>query len=144
MLRVGKLTLAALEATLSLFLDEETALREVPTLRTLRRPLAEIAEQAERIARTLQEKAAGTRVSVADGFSQMGSGSLPSQNLATRLVVVEPKTGKPGELAARLRRHEPPVFVRVHKGQVLADPRTLLEGEESVLIEALAKAIDGA
>ena len=96
----GKLTLAALEATLSLFLDEETALREVPTLRTLRRPLAEIAEQAERIARTLQEKAAGTRVSVADGFSQMGSGSLPSQNLATRLVVVEPKTGKPGELAA--------------------------------------------
>jgi L-seryl-tRNA(Ser) seleniumtransferase len=136
--RVGKLTLAALEATLGLFLDEALALREVPTLRMLCRPLAEIAEQAERIARAISPGIAATAI---DGFSQMGSGSLPGQDLPTRLVAIGPAGIDAGELAARLRRHAPPVFVRVHKGQVLADPRTLLEGEEEVVVRAFVEAM---
>jgi L-seryl-tRNA(Ser) seleniumtransferase len=139
--RVGKLTLAALEATLTLFLDESVALREVPTLRMLCRKLAEIAAQAERIAQTLRAQTAGAAITTADGFSQMGSGSLPAQNLPTRLVVIRSETPEPGELAARLRRGSPPVFTRVHKGQVLLDPRTLLEGEEPLLLEAVVQAL---
>lgn len=71
----------------------------------------------------------------------MGSGSLPTQNLATRLVAIAPVSIEPGELARRLRSHTPPVFARVHKGQLLVDPRTLLEGEEGVLVEAMALAL---
>jgi L-seryl-tRNA(Ser) seleniumtransferase len=135
--RVGKLTLAALEATLTLFLDEARALREVPTLRMLRRPLGEIAEQAERIARAIAEASPGTSAVVVDGFSQMGSGSLPGQDLPTRLVAVQCPSIEAGQLALRLRRHRPPVFTRVHKGQVLIDPRTLLDGEEAIVLQAL-------
>ena len=139
--RVGKLTLAALEATLSLFLDEATALREVPTLRMLRRGLAEIAAQAERIAQAIGQRTSAAVVTTAEGFSQMGSGSLPTQNLPTRLVAIQSESVEAGELALRLRRHAPPVFARVHKGQVLVDPRTLLEGEEQVLVEAFVQAL---
>lgn len=139
--RPGKLTLAALEATLTLFLDESLALREVPTLRMLCRTLAELGEQAERIAREVAERAPTGNAAVVDGCSQMGSGSLPTQELPTRLVSVNPAAVSPDELARRLRQSSPPVFVRVHKGRVLLDPRTLLEGEESVVIEALVAAL---
>jgi L-seryl-tRNA(Ser) seleniumtransferase len=139
--RVGKLTLAALEATLALFLDEAQALAEVPTLRMLCRSLTDIAAQAERIARAIGERTSGIAVTTAEGFSQMGSGSLPTQNLTTRLVAIQSESVESGELAARLRRHTPPVFVRVHKGQVLVDPRTLLQGEEPLLVEAFVDAM---
>jgi L-seryl-tRNA(Ser) seleniumtransferase len=139
--RVDKLTLTALEATLALFLDESQALAEVPTLRMLRRPLGEIMEQADRIAEAIRQHAAGAKVQVIEGVSQMGSGSLPTQGLATRLVSVEPEGLEPGELSARLRRHTPPVIARVHKGRVLVDPRTLLEGEEGPLVAAFVESL---
>ena len=139
--RVGKLTLAVLEATLSLFLDESQALREVPTLRMLRRNLAEITAQAERIVRLINDRTSAAVATTAEGFSQMGSGSLPTQNLPTYLVAIKPESVEAGELARRLRHNGPPVFVRVHKGQVLADPRTLLEGEEDVLVDAVVRAL---
>jgi L-seryl-tRNA(Ser) seleniumtransferase len=141
--RTGKLTLAALEATLTLFLDESLALGEVPTLRMLRRPLAEIAEQAWRIADRLAQRTTAADVATTDGFSQMGSGSLPTQNLPTRLVAIKPQRLEPGELARRLRRHRPAIFARVHKGLVLVDPRTLLEGDEDALVEALLEILPG-
>jgi L-seryl-tRNA(Ser) seleniumtransferase len=139
--RVGKLTLAVLEATLSLFLDEAQALSEVPTLRMLCRDLADITAEAQRIAQAIGQRTKAAVVTTAEGFSQMGSGSLPAQNLATRLVAVAPTSVEPGELALRLRRGRPPVFARVHHGRVLADPRTLLAGEEHELVEAFVEAL---
>ena len=136
-LRPGKLTLAALEATLTLFLDEARALGEVPTLRLLCRPLAELDETAERIARAVAARVPEACVNVVAGYSQMGSGSLPMQDLPTRLVSLTAAGVSPSELARRLRHLNPPVFVRVHKGQLLLDPRTLLEGEQSVVVESL-------
>ena len=140
-LRVGKLTLAALEATLTLFLDESQALREVPTLRMLCRKSDKIAAQADRIAQAIGQRNAEVAVTVIDGFSQMGSGSLPTQNLATRLVAIQSDMVESGELAARLRRSAPPVFARVHQGQVLLDPRTLLDDEEPLLVKAVTEAL---
>ncbi len=141
MVRVGKLTLAALEATLMLFLDEDLAMREVPTLRMLRRPIDEIAAQAARIAAAVAKRAKGARVEVVDGFSQMGSGSLPEQNLATKLVAVAPKSMTPDAFAQRLRDGRPAVFARIQKDLVLFDPRTILDDEEEVLVDAIAAAL---
>jgi L-seryl-tRNA(Ser) seleniumtransferase len=137
--RVDKVTLATLEATLSLFFDEATALQQIPTLRMLNRSLADLDAQAQRIAAALADLA-GLSVAVIDGSSQMGSGSLPTQNLPTRLVAIEPRALEPGELAARLRRARPPVFVRVHQGQLHLDPRTLLDGDETPLVQAIRHA----
>jgi L-seryl-tRNA(Ser) seleniumtransferase len=139
--RVGKLTFAALEATLTLFLDQKLALQEVPTLRMLRLRVSDLVEQAERIARAVREQIGDATVRTVDGHSQMGSGSLPTQNLPTRLVEISSKTMKPDEIAVRLRRNAPPVFARIRKNRVLVDPRTLLDGEQEAVIKALVEAL---
>ena len=135
--RVGKLTLTTLEATLKLFLDESIALSEVPTLRMLRRDATEIGQQAERLASQLGTSIAGVAVATIPGFSQMGSGSLPAQNLATTLVALCPEKIGAESLAKQLRRHRTPVFTRIQNDQVLIDPRTLLDGDDKIIIEAL-------
>jgi len=148
--RVGKLTLAVLEATLSLFLDEATALREIPTYRMLLRDVADLDAQARRMAEALAARlrtgAGGAdpgaaHLEVIDGASQMGSGSLPTHDIPTRLLAVAPRRCSAEALARRLRLGEPPVFTRLQQGRVLIDPRTLQEGEETMVVEALARAL---
>lgn len=142
--RVGKLTLAALEATLKLFLDQTIALQEVPTLKMLRRSREEIAGHAEKLAKELQKKAKTATVTTIDGFSQMGSGSLPTQNLATTLVTIEhPQIGAEN-FARRLRLSNPPIFTRIANERVLVDPRTLFDGDDAAITSAVAQiAADG-
>ncbi|MBN2181713.1 MAG: L-seryl-tRNA(Sec) selenium transferase [Sedimentisphaerales bacterium] len=141
--RVGKLTLAVLEATLKLFLDEAKALREIPTFRMLMRESSEIKEQAQRIVEQLKKKVSDATVTTVNGFSQMGSGSLPTQNLATTLVAVQPNKISAESLAKKLRQYVTPVFARISSDQVLIDPRTLLEGDEKILIAALLESVGG-
>jgi L-seryl-tRNA(Ser) seleniumtransferase len=135
--RVGKLTLAALEATLKLFLDESIALREVPTLQMLRRDLAEITKQAKSIASRLSKSIAGVEITTISGFSQMGSGSLPTQNLATMLVTIKTNKTSAESLALQLRRHSTPIFTRIQNDQVLIDPRTLRDDDDKIIVEAI-------
>jgi len=137
--RVGKLTLAALEATLKLFLDGSIALREVPTLKMLRRDASEIAKQAEGISMNLKKSVSGAKVTTICGFSQLGSGSLPGQNLPTTLVALQPETIGAESLAQRLRQYGTPIFTRIQNDQVLIDPRTLLSGDEKIVVEALVE-----
>ena len=139
--RVGKLTLAALEATLALFLDESQALREVPTLHMLGRRPDDLAGQAQRIAAAIRAAAPGTAVELLDGVSQVGGGSLPGQDLPTRLVAVDPGPLGADDLAARLRRHTPAVFARIGQGRLLIDPRTILAGEEEELVTAIVECL---
>ena len=97
----------------------------------LARDLPDIAAQADRIAAAVRQAVAGgPRRSSIGGSSQMGSGSMPTQNIATRLVAVASDKVSADDLALRLRRHEPPVIARIHEGRVLIDPRTLLAGDE--------------
>jgi L-seryl-tRNA(Ser) seleniumtransferase len=140
MLRPGKLTLAALEATLSLFLDPEEAIRRVPTLKTLARSFEEIAAQAKRIAATLNGRGIAAQVSVIDGSSRMGSGSLPTQNFPTRLVALSPGDESTAAVAQKLREGRPSVVARVKTDRILIDPRTLLDGDEALLVEAVIEA----
>jgi L-seryl-tRNA(Ser) seleniumtransferase len=139
-MRVGKLTLSVLETTLSLFLDEERALREVPTLAMVRRAFEDIGEQAERIASAIRNVSVDFEVAVRDGSSQMGSGSLPGEDLPTRLVTVRARHVSADELALRLRRAAPPVFTRIQNDEVCIDPRTLRPGDEDELVAAVRQA----
>jgi len=140
--RVGKLTLAALEATLKLFLDESMALSRVPTLQMLRRDTSEIAKNAKRLASQLGKSVSNSTVTTTPGFSQMGSGSLPTQNLATTLVAIRPEKISADSLAKQLRQYSTPIFTRIRNDQVLIDPRTLLSGDDKILIKALLEILD--
>ncbi len=135
--RVGKLTLATLEATLKLFLDESLALAEVPTLKMLRRDTTEIAGQAKRMVSQLSKNIANADVTNVAGFAQMGSGSLPAQNLATTLVAVRPENTSAESLAKQLRQYSTPIFARIQNDRVLIDPRTLLAGDDKIVVKAL-------
>ena len=67
----------------------------------------------------------------------MGSGSLPTQNLATTLVAIRPGKISAESLGNKLRQYRTPVFTRIQNDQVLIDPRTLLKGDDKIVIEAL-------
>ncbi|MGH2270454.1 L-seryl-tRNA(Sec) selenium transferase [Anaerohalosphaeraceae bacterium U12dextr] len=136
--RVDKFTLTALEATLTLFLDEKTAFHNVPTLQMMLRKPDELEKQARRIADALSKALPHAAIVVLPGFSQTGSGSLPTQNLPTTLVGISSPAMTAMTLANRLRLYSTPIFTRIQNEQILIDPRTLRDDDEAVLIEALA------
>lgn len=136
-LRVDKLTLAAIEATLRLYLDPGMAIREIPVLRMMARTLEEIETAAERIAIKLE--AAGIACGVIDGLSTIGGGSLPGEVLPTKLIAIDHPA--PHQVERRLRETEPPLLCRVGGGQLLIDPRTLAVEEEELVVLLLSRAI---
>lgn len=138
-LRVDKLTLAALEATLRLYLGGQ-ALQRVPALHMLTLPEAAIAARAEALAEALRQELADLcAVEVRPQESQAGGGALAARPVPTRVVTVRPLRGAARLLAARLRQGEPAVVARVEDEQVLLDPRTLLP-EDAPLLPALVAA----
>jgi L-seryl-tRNA(Ser) seleniumtransferase len=136
------MTLAVLEATLRLFLNEETAKQDVPTIKMLLRPYESIQRQAARIVTKLRKSKLACEIKTIDGHSQTGSGSLPTQNMPTRLVTISSDAINSDTLAGRLRQHEVPIFTRIQDEKVLIDPRTLLDGDEKIIIDALTEILD--
>lgn len=141
--RVDKMTLAALEATLKLFFDPEKVLQEVPTLHMLLRSYESIRKQAQRMVTKLRKTKLSCEVESIDGFSQTGSGSFPAQDLPTRLVVISSGKISSMVLANRLRHHIVPIFTRIQEDKVLLDPRTLLDGDEKIILQALTAILGG-
>lgn len=150
--RIDKLSLAALSATLRLYREPERALREIPILRMLALPAAAIGERAERLARALRPTAPGVDITVEDETSEVGGGALPLQALPTRVLALRPAApkesgvlrtggGSAAELEARLRRGRPPVLVRVKGDRVLLDLRTVAAEQEAALLQALGEAL---
>ena len=137
-LRVDKLTLAALEATLALYLDPDAALREIPVLRMLTMSLEMLDARALRVASAL--RAGGLGAQVRDGNSAVGGGAFPGARLPTRLVEIVAEVPA-HTIERRLRAGDPPVIVRVAEDRVWIDPRTVDESEVTVLVAAVAAAI---
>lgn len=138
-LRIDKLTLAALEATLRLYRDPERAQREIPTLRYLSRTRDELRQMAEELRAAIESNGKGSvKAELTEEHSQVGGGSLPGENLPTVCVRVQPPKGlSVNELAARLRANNPPVFARIKEGGLLLDPRTLEREEFGEVVAAL-------
>ena len=122
-LRIDKLSLAALEATLRLYRDPERARREVPVLAMLELEQAELWARARQLAAGIGEGAA-----VIDSAARVGGGSLPLFELEGPAVALV-GDGDPAEVLRALRAGEPPVIARIHDGRVVLDPRTLAEAE---------------
>jgi len=139
---VGKLTLAALEATLHLYLDPERVWERVPTLRALRQDQDSIRIRAQRLAEDIDQRCDGLTATVDPGTSEVGGGSLPLTRLPTFLVAITADELSAQELANRLRQGSPPVVARIANEQVLLDLRTVAPPEEDQLLAALAAAAE--
>jgi len=144
--RLDKMTLAALEATLRAYLDEERALKDIPTLRMLTEPQSEVRIRAEELAGRIREAAgSAAEVTTFDDIARAGGGSLPLAEIPTVVVAIAPGAVSVGELESRLRLGaEPAIIARVKDGRLLLDPRTLLSAEESDTIVARLGEILGA
>jgi len=116
--RIDKLSLAALEATLELYRDPARALREVPVLRAVAEPAAAVRERAERLAARLGGDVVATT-------ARVGGGAVPLLEIESFACALDGGD----QLAAALRSADPPVVARVQEGRVLLDCRTLTDEE---------------
>jgi L-seryl-tRNA(Ser) seleniumtransferase len=134
-LRVDKLTLAALDATLRAWAAGR-AEHEVPVWRMIATPAEEIRTRAQRWLERLV--ASGMEAELLPGESAVGGGSLPGETLPTWLLSVKPSRGAAVDRAAAvLRSGTPPVVCRIRKDRLIFDPRTVAEEEEEPLLRAL-------
>jgi L-seryl-tRNA(Ser) seleniumtransferase len=127
-LRIDKLSLAALAATLALYRDPERARREIPVLAMLEADPAVLQTRAERLASAIGGE-------VVQSVAKVGGGALPLLELEGPAVALH--SGSPDATAARLRAGDPPVLARIQDGRVLLDPRTMADEEIAWVVAAL-------
>jgi L-seryl-tRNA(Ser) seleniumtransferase len=123
-LRVGRLPLAALAATLALYRDPARAVRQIPVL-------AMLAADPEILARRARRIAEATGGEVVDAVARAGGGALPLLELRGPAVAITAGAEGADALAGRLRAYDPPLIVRIADGRVVVDPRTL-QGEDEL------------
>jgi L-seryl-tRNA(Ser) seleniumtransferase len=131
--RIDKLTLAALEATLRQRLSGRP--EEIPVQRMLKTPVEDVRRRAALWSVKLDERGVGVRL--VNGESAVGGGSLPGHGLPTVLLAL---TGPASRLSAALRHGRLPVIARIEDGACCLDPRTVLKGEDEDLIDAVEAA----
>jgi L-seryl-tRNA(Ser) seleniumtransferase len=133
-MRIDKLSLAALEATLALYRDPERARREIPVLAMLSASEAELADKATRLAQAI-----GAAAQIVPSTAKVGGGALPLLELDGPAVALP---GDPVALATALRTRAPAVLARIHEGRILLDPRTLADDELAPVAEAARGALE--
>jgi L-seryl-tRNA(Ser) seleniumtransferase len=134
--RLDKLTLAALEATLRQRLTGK--LDEIPVDRMLKLPAGDLRRRAAMWSVKLEDR--GIRTELTEGQSAVGGGAVPGHGLPTSLLAI---AGPASRLAAALRHGDPPVIARIEDGRCCIDPRTVLKGEDETLIDAIEAAVLG-
>ena len=132
-LRIDKLSLAALAATLTLYRDPESARREIPVLAMLHVAQDTLADRAARLVDGI-----GSGAEVVRAVGRVGGGALPLLELEGPVVALP---GEPEGLAGVLRAQTPAVLARIHDGRVLLDPRTLGDDELAAVIAAARRAL---
>jgi L-seryl-tRNA(Ser) seleniumtransferase len=137
-IRLDKLSAVALEATLKLYLDK--AITRIPVWRMMGITSAELDRRAKCLVKKLD--AAGIKAEVIDGRSMVGGGSLPAQDLPTRLVALKPDMALDA-YARRLRLGQSPVIARIENEALLLDLRTVLPEQDEALAVALQQAWTG-
>ena len=139
-LRIDKLTLAALDATLSQYFDREKAVKSIPTLWMLTQPLSEIERKAELLAAGVKKiNDAGLTVVIQDDTSQSGGGALPMGNFPTKTVCFRHDRLSANQIESRLRLGTPHIITRIREGMVIFDPRTLNDEEIGEIVDAVKK-----
>ncbi len=140
-LRIDKLTLAGLESTLLLYLDEKKAINEIPVLRMLCLDRRSLMERAKRLLKRLPEKIKReAKINLREDFSQVGGGALPLQELKTVVVSIKPSSISINKLEENLRMGDPPIISRISKDELILDMRTIFDDEIPLVATAIEEA----
>lgn len=140
-LRVDKMTLAGLEATLQAYLKPEQAMKDIPLLQMLGQSEEKLARKAQTLANDIRALDKGYQVNIIEGQSQVGGGAFPEARIATHLVEISHPDYSESTLEQKLRQAEFPIIARTSDGKVQFDVRTLLEADSGKICQALVEMI---
>lgn len=136
--RVDKMTLAALEGTLMDYLKGKEGLKKIPVLRDMLTTKEEMKERTERFVTELEKRTAAFKARMEESTSQVGGGTMPEVELPSFAVVLKHRSLAPEKIARSLRvEHDPAIIVRIQKEEILLDLRCVTEEEEDVILNAL-------
>jgi L-seryl-tRNA(Ser) seleniumtransferase len=138
-LRIDKLTLAALEATLKFYEDPFLAATRIPTLKMMTQRPEQLKRKAVILRRRLARSIPAFQFKVVSSFSKAGGGALPEEGLPTYCVMIFSETMSTTQLEKALRRADPPVIARIEKDRIFLDVRTLLKEDAGNLETILLK-----
>ena len=143
--RVDKFTISALEATFRFYLDMDSSVSRIPTLRMLTYPMDVLEEKAQRLLETIEGEGLGDRMglSIEDEYSEVGGGSLPMEKLPTKCVVLELAEGSTARFEELLRSNSIPIIARIYKDKVYLDVRTIEDSEMEIVSKAVREAFHG-
>ncbi|MCA9266249.1 MAG: L-seryl-tRNA(Sec) selenium transferase, partial [Planctomycetales bacterium] len=137
-LRVDKLILAALAATLRCYADSNLAEQAIPLLQLLSTAEENLKNRAERMAAQIAATSIVEQAVAEADFTYLGGGSVPTQRISTWTVTITPAHGSPDQLAKRLRSLSPAILARIHKDRLVIDLRSVFAHQDSRIVAALA------
>ena len=140
-LRVDKITIAALEATFRLYLDEKKAVKEIPTLRMLTYSLDELKAKAKNFLDMLNKLKLNIDIRLQRGFSQVGGGSMPIEKMDTYLISLRPNNISVSSLEEKLRLSNSHIIGRISEGRYLLDVRTIFDNQFEIIAKEIKNAL---
>lgn len=142
-LRVDKITICALEATLRIYLDEHKAIRDIPTLRMLTYTIEELHKKVNKLFNLLNGLNLDAQISIEDNFSQVGGGSMPIEKLKTFVISIIPNKMSVSSLERKLRLSNSNIIWRIYENKYILDVRTIFEDEFEIIARELNILIGG-
>jgi len=136
-IRIDKFTIAALEETLKLYLDEEVAINSIPTIKMATMGMQKLEEKSDELFKLITELDIAAKIEIVDQVSQIGGGAMPMSELPTKAIEIRPENMNVALLEKRLRNYKNPIITRVYKNTLLLDVRTISESEYKIVVEAL-------
>ena len=136
-LRIDKLTLAALESTLRLYLQPEQAMKELPVLKMFSADPVQQKQRCQQLFERLQAEPLNAEIRLIEDVSRVGGGAMPLTELSDCAVEIDPTDGKVAELAKQLRTFTPAVVTRIQNERLLVNLRAVFEDEEALLAQIL-------
>ena len=136
-LRIDKLTLAALESTLRLYLQPEQALEELPVLKMFSADPEQQKQRCQRLFERLEAESLAAEIKLVEDVSRVGGGAMPLTELSDWAVEINPLAGRTADLAKQLRTFSPAVVTRVQNDRLLVNLRAVFEDEEALLAQIL-------
>lgn len=142
--RVDKFTISALEGTLKLYLDEDSAVKNIPTLNMMTISLDELERKADRLKNMLNEEISEEliQMQIEDDYSEVGGGSLPLEKLPTKCLTLSSKKISSAQFEKRLRCFRIPIITRVSKDKIYLDLRTVKNDELDIIVEGVKNALE--
>ena len=128
-LRVDKLTICALEATLRMYLDEEEAVKNIPTLKMITMPMEELERKSNLLYAEIEKLNLDADVHIEECLSQVGGGSMPLETMKSRGIAITPSNMNVSTLERKLRLGDSHIIARVYDNKYVLDVRTIFEDE---------------